>query len=235
MSGLIIHESRWQECFNVAKQLRVTLKDEYGIARNAELHANKNVAGRGAMWGKRWTTEERVRLFKLVLEAVSQLPAAKTFSICVVKSATDFTGAKGRTIHDTAWTFLLQRFHNYISGQRGGATGDHGLVIHDTGHDAEIRKLLRKLRVYNYVPSYFGASRNVPLSSLVEDPFPRDSAHSQFVQLVDYVAYSVLRRKSPAEKYPGLEDVYEILRPVILEEASSENRMGLVHYPKGSA
>lgn len=52
LSGLIIHESRWLECFNLIKQLRINLKTQYGIKRNRELHANKNIAGRGALWGK---------------------------------------------------------------------------------------------------------------------------------------------------------------------------------------
>jgi hypothetical protein len=179
--------------------------------------------------------EERVRLFQLVLETVSQMPGAKTFSVCIRKSASKFEGATGRKIHDTAWKFLLQRFHNYVVQQRGGNTGDHGMVLHDTGHDVEIRKLMRQLRVYNYVPSHYGPSRNVPLSSLIEDPVPRDSVHAQFVQMVDYIAYAVLRREAPVEKYPGLERVYEILHPVVLAAASGGNEWGVIHYPKEGA
>jgi len=235
LTALIVHEGRWQECFSLTKQLRATLKEEYGIRKNAELHANKNIAGRGALWGTRRTVEERVRLFQLVLETVSQMPGAKTFSVCIRKSAAKFEGATGRKIHDTAWKFLLQRFHNYVVQQRGGNTGDHGMVLHDTGHDVEIRKLMRQLRVYNYVPSHYGPSRNVPLSSLIEDPVPRDSVHAQFVQMVDYIAYAVLRREAPVEKYPGLERVYEILHPVVLAEASGGNEWGVIHYPKEGA
>ena len=235
ISALLIHEERWHECFNLTKQLRSLLKEEYDILRNVELHANKNIAGRGALWGRRWSIQERVRLFQLVLETVSQMPGAKTMSVCVKKSSTQFEGQKGRLIHDTAWKFLLQRFHNFVIQQRGGNVNDHGIVLHDTGHDLEIRKLMRKLRVFDYVPSHYGPARNVPLRSLIEDPVPRDSAHAQFIQFVDYIAYSVLRRESPVPKYEGLESVYEILRPVILKEASSENELGIIYYPRESA
>jgi hypothetical protein len=235
LSTLMVHERRWHDCFNQIKQLRGTLRTEYGIARNSELHANRNIAGRGVMWGKRWAIEERIRLFQLVLESISEMPGARTMSVCIRKTASQFVGQKGRAIHDTAWTFLLQRFHNFAIQQRAGDTNGYGIVFHDTGHDVEIRKLMRKLRVYNYVPSHFGPSRNVPLTSLIEDPVSRDSAHSQFVQLVDYIAYSVLRHESPVARYPGLESVYHLLQPVILEEAASDNQLGLIRYPKDSA
>jgi len=235
LSALLIHEGRWRECFDLTKQLRTTLKQEYGIAKNAELHANKNIAGRGVLWGKRWKVEERVKLFQIIIETVSQMPGLKTMSVCIRKSASQFEGKKGRSIHDTAWTFILQRFHNFIVQQQGGNVNDHGIVLHDTGHDVEIRKLMRKLRVYNYVPSRYGSARNVPLTSLIEDPIPRNSAHAQFIQIVDYIAYSLLRRESPVDKYPGLENIYDILNPVVLKEASSENDLGIIYYPKEGA
>ena len=235
ISSLIIHESSWHACFSLVKQLRMALKQEYGIRRNRELHANRNIAGRGVMWGKRWTVEERLRLFQLVLETISQMPGSKTFSVCVDKTFSAFEGQKGRSIHDTAWTFLLQRFHNFVTEQGARSTTDHGIVLHDTGHDLEIRKLMRKLRVYNYVPSHFGPSRNVPLMTLIEDPVPRDSAHAQFIQLVDYIAYSVLRREAPVAKYPTLDTVYDILRPVMLEDATRDNDLGIVYYPERGA
>jgi hypothetical protein len=163
------------------------------------------------------------------------MPGAKTLSVCVRKSAPQFEGFKGRQIHDTAWKFLLQRFDNFMAQQRGGNARDHGMVLHDTGHDVEIRKLMRKLRVYNYVPSHYGPSRNLPLSGLIEDPVPRDSAHAQFVQMVDYIAYALLRRESPVARYAGLELVYEILRPVVLGEATADNEWGIIYYPRRSA
>lgn len=233
LSGLILHESRWAECFALVKQLRVTLYDQFNIRRNYELHGNKNIAGRGALWGRRWPVEDRVRLFRVVLETVAQFPSVRTMSICVQKTDAKFRGQRGRNVHAVGWTFLLQRFHNYIQNARGGQGTDTGIVIHDEGHEVEIRKLMRKLRVFNYVPSRFGnPNRNLPLTTLVEDPISRRSAHAQFIQLVDYIAYSVLRREMPVTKYPRFNTVYEVLQPVVLIEASGDDPMGIVRYPR---
>jgi hypothetical protein len=233
LSGLIIHETRWRECFRIVKDLRVSLRSEYGIKRNAELHANKNIAGRGALWGQRWTVEERIRLFQLVLEAVAQMPGVRTINVCVRKTAKHFDGKRGHHVYETAWTFLLQRFHNFIDRNRRVGGTEYGMVIHDQGHDVEIRKLMRKLRVYNPVPSSFGgSSRNIPLLTLLEDPVPRDAYHAQFIQLCDYLAFALLRREEPVPKYPGLEDVFQITDPVILKAAARNDPDGIVRFPK---
>jgi len=92
---------------------------------------------------------------------------------------------------------------------------------------------MRKLRVYNPVPSQFGGgSRNIPMRTLIEDPVPRDTYHAQFIQLCDYLAYSLLRREEPNPKYPGLSDVFQITQPIALRDASPKDPDGIVRYPK---
>jgi hypothetical protein len=233
LSGLIVHESRWARCFKMVKELRGTLCDEFGIRRNAELHANNNIAGRGALWGTRRTVAERIRLFQIVVEAVTQMPGVRAINVCVRKKATPFEGQTGHRVYEKAWTLMLQRFHNYIDRSRGRGGAECGMVIHDCGHEVEIRKLMRKLRVYNPVPSQFGgASRNIPLLTLIEDAVPRNSFHSQFIQLCDYVAFSLLRREEPVAKYPGLENVFALARPIVLKEAAKNDPDGIVRFPR---
>lgn len=234
LSGLVVHEARWAQCFRMIKELRAALRDEFGIRRNRELHANKNIAGRGALWGRMWPVEDRVRFFQLVLETISQMPGIRTTNVCVKKTAAQFQGKKGYSVLGTAWKFLLQRFHNYIIAGLKSDSREFGMVIHDSGHEVEIRKLMRKLRVYNPVPSQLAPAggRNIPLANLIEDPVPRDSYHAQFIQLCDYVAFSVLRQEEPVAKYPGLENTFEILQPIWLAEASRTDPQGIVRYPK---
>lgn len=233
LAGLIIHESRWPECFRILKQLRVALRDEYGIKRNAELHANNNIAGRGALWGRRWSVAERIRLFQLVVEAVTQMPSVRTINVCVRKTAKQFEGQPGRRVYEKAWTLMLQRFHNYIDRARPRGRTDSGMVIHDSGHEVEIRRLMRKLRAYNPVPSKFGgAARNIPLLTLIEDPVPRQSFHAQFIQLCDYLAFTLLRREEPVSKYPGLETVFGLTASIVLKEAAKADPEGVVRFPR---
>ena len=142
LSGLIVHESKWSECFRLLKELRVTLRSEFKIRRNQELHANQTIAGRGPLWGQRWTVPERIRLFQLVLEAVSQMPSLRSVNVCVNKTASQFTSKRGYSVMETAWKFLLQRFQNYIARQKSGVT-QCGMVLHDSGHEVEVRRLTK--------------------------------------------------------------------------------------------
>jgi hypothetical protein len=232
LSGLIVHETHWAGCFRLIKDLRIALREEFNIRRNQELHANKVIAGRGALWGRRWSIDDRIRVFQLVLEAVSQMSGLRSVNVCINKNSVQFAGGKGFPVLETAWKFLLQRFHNYMEHRKSGST-ECGMVIHDAGHEVEVRKLMRKLRVFNPVPSRFGpGSRNVPLVHLIEDPVPRDSYHAQFIQLCDFLAYAVLRQEEPATKYPGLEKVFEIVQPVWLVEGARTDPQGIVRYPK---
>jgi hypothetical protein len=197
------------------------------------LHGNNNLAGRGAVFGKGMTLQDRIRLFQLVAEAVAQMPGVHTINICVRKTAPQFQDRRGRDVYETAWKFLLQRFHNFIDRKRNRGVTQYGMVIHDSGHEVEIRKLMRRLRVYNPVPSRFGGGpRNIPLLTLIEDPIPRDSYHAQFIQLCDYLAYALLRREEPSPKYPGLDQVFAITDPVILKAAAQHDPDGIVRFPR---
>lgn len=233
VSGLILHETQWNECFRVVKDLRLQLKEEFRIRRNRELHANKTIAGRGALWGYRWPVEDRVRLVQVILEAISQMPSVRSVNVCVSKNSQPFQGKRGYSVLETAWKFLLQRFQNYLTHQKT-TPSEFGMVLHDLGHEVEVRKLMRRMRVYNPVPSQYGSgSRNLPLVNLIEDPVPRDSYHAQFIQLCDYVAYALLRQEEPVAKYPELEKVFGILEPVWLKDAALDDPQGIVRYPKG--
>jgi len=232
LSGLIVHERHWMTSFKAVKALRARLLREYGIRRSSELHANHMIAGRGALYGKRRPIEERIAVMRDVVAAVRDLPEAKTIGVSLDKAAYFSDAKKARDAMSISWTYLLQRFHNHLVHSPGD---EHGIVIHDGGHGVEIRKLLRKLRAFNVVPSRYGPPRNVPMERIVEDSIERDSFHSQFIQLCDCLAYSLLRREAPSAKYPGLQSVFDVAAPTWLTAASRQSADGVVRIPSGPA
>lgn len=230
LSGLIVHEKHWMTSFKAVKAFREKLAHLYGIHRSSELHANHMIAGRGALYGKRRSIDERITVMREVVSAVRELPEVKTIGVSLDKAAYFGDTRKARDAMAVSWTYLLQRFHNYLIHSPGY---EHGIVIHDGGHGVEIRKLLRKVRAFNYVPSRYGPARNMPMDRIIEDSIERDSHHSQFIQLCDCLAYSLFRREAPVAKYPGLEAVFDVASPTWLT-AASRQADGVVRIPSGA-
>lgn len=68
------------------------------------------------------------------------------------------------------------------------------MLLHDEGDDANIRKLGRKARRAGTARSAFGTGMlSVPAYRLVDDPIPKRSDQSYFVQLADLSAYAAFR------------------------------------------
>jgi hypothetical protein len=91
------------------------------------------------------------------------------------------------------------------------------------------------MRAINFVPSKFGPdARKVLVARVLDDPIPRESEYSYFVQMADMVAFALARRDYPR---PALDrhhfrDYFDLLNPVLLKEANSENPQGIVYWPK---
>ena len=103
--------------------------------------------------------------------------------------------------------------------------------------------LIRRMGVYNPIPSRYGGwpggatTRNITTDRLLEDPIFKDSQRSYFIQLVDFCAYSLLRRENPVaskSKY-GLDAAFGLLHPILLREANPRDPEGVLRpLPKRS-
>jgi len=72
--------------------------------------------------------------------------------------------------------------------------------------------------------------RNLPIETVIEDPFVRNSEHSYFIQIADVCAYFARQYYDPNRfvKKQGARKYYERLEPVILKEASRKHPLGIV-------
>ncbi|MGZ6644274.1 MAG: DUF3800 domain-containing protein [Solirubrobacteraceae bacterium] len=92
---------------------------------------------------------------------------------------------------DIAWEYLLQRLERSFRGTEVP-------VVHDEGDELAVRKRARKARRAGTAGSAFGTGvLNVPFANLLDDPVPRNSTQSYFLQLADLNAYAAFRRKYP--------------------------------------
>jgi len=113
-----------------------------------------------------------------------------------------------------------------------------GVMIADEGREYEITRALRKMHVFNPIPSRYGTwptgdyTRNITTDRIIEDPVFKRSDRSYFVQLADCVAYALLKREvTPTAnvlRY-GINGMFEqTLTGVCFKPASKSDPLGIV-------
>ncbi len=220
-SALAIPVEQWHHNFQRIRDFRKALKTKWGIYVYKELHAWKFVSGRGRPSAKIITKSQRAKIFRQTVELVANFSEARLFN-----------AVAPRKKDVTAFEWMLNRINKALK-----VWDSYGLLICDEGKEAIYTKLVRKLYVFNPIPSKFGywaetqqSWKNVPIDRIVEDPFFKDSAKSYFIQLVDFCAYALLRRERPLPsktKY-NIHQVFRVLDPILVKEASSKDPEGII-------
>ncbi len=220
-SALALPVEQWRTCFSIVRDFRKDLKRAYGIYIYKELHAWKFVSGRGQIAPAIVTKPQRAAIFRQALETVTNLPGAQMLNACFPKGQAD-----------RAFERLLNRIERSLV-----AWDSHGILLCDQGKEGDYTRLVRRMNVYNPISSRFGgwgptrsSSRNIPLDRIVEDPVFKRSDKSYFIQLVDFAAYSLLRRERPTPNITqlGLANAFEILQPILLRAATRYDPEGIL-------
>ena len=87
----------------------------------------------------------------------------------------------------------------------GTAEKDNIHIVPDEGHGEFIKKKIREMRRFHFVPSAFGASSlERKAENILEDPSDRHSHESYFVQFADLNAYAAFRKEFPGATFNGL-------------------------------
>lgn len=234
ITGVIVHESYWNETFTRFLDLRRNLSRRYGIPQRVALHATDIVNGHGDFHHSQYglTTADRMNLYREVLEFLAQLTELHVLNIFVHKNR---ILNRSIDVFQWAWMIFIQRFHNSI--ERGGALhidNDYGLLVTDRTHDDHLRRLMRQMRAFNFVPNMVGGgARRILVTRILDDPIPRDSKTSYFIQIADLIAYALARREypRPALNRYGFETYFDIVDPILLKEASHTDPQGIVYWP----
>jgi len=230
LSALSVPVQRWHETFAQIREFRRSLRRDYGIYVRKELHAWKFVSGRGRPSDRIIGKSERAKIFRQALNPITELPETRLFN-----------AVANRKQYEKTFEWLLNRINRTLR-----AWDSYGLVICDEGKEDALTRLVRRMYVYNPIPSRYGVWfdcddtggwtstgqgwKNIPLDRIVEDPWFKSSTQSYFIQLADFAAYSLLRRESPVPsktKY-GLDRAFEILGPVLFREASRSDPEGII-------
>jgi len=262
LSAIAIRHSDWKECFDIVREHRINLKKDYGIYLRKEIHARDLISGRGRISLNPITKWQRSRIFQGLLNLIATLPNVMVFNVCL--STADHTDPQM-----TAWDRLINRvertmlelerielpvrrgLYDRATTQMGSRDGDEidrrlniyrsrAVILADEGREIEITRALRKMHVFNPIPSRLGGwesgqyTKNITTDRIIEDPVFKDSARSYLTQLADCAAFALLKREVPPtpliQKY-GIDNMFDnTLRGVCYKKAAINEPLGIVRY-----
>jgi len=231
LTGVVIHESYWQETLDLLLNFRKKVYRDTGWRVRHEIHAQEMINGRVS---DNQNLPRNTR-FIIIRSLIDWLALQKNIKIITV-SIEKRNYQSSAKVFERAWTLLVQRFENTIKNgnfpiPESKDRLEKGLIIADSTNGEELRKILRRMRRYNPIPNQSGDGyRNLPIETVIEDPFVRNSEHSYFIQIADVCAYFARQYYDPNKfvKKQGARKYYERLEPVILKEASRKHPLGIV-------
>jgi hypothetical protein len=231
LACVLMPATDWLATFDQLIAFRRFLRARFGVPIRAELKANHLIRNEGAFKPLALPDGMRHVIYRQSMRLHHKL-GLRTFAIVIDKEklADRRPGVNPR---DVAWEYLLQRLERASELPPLGPT--HLVLIHDAGEGDVARRLSRKARRAGTAGSQFGTGfLRVPFTRLINDPVPRDSRQSYFIQLADLAAYAAFRRFHPPP--PRLAPVvhqhmWDELGDARHLPVTGRNRLGIVRYP----
>lgn len=227
LSAIVIHELRWRDVLQNLLSFRQVLKSTKGLKIREEIHCTHFINKPGPL--VRIPRNDRLDIIKKCIDWINTQRDISVYSVVVDKQGKPST----YNVFEQAWNALLMRFENTLSYKNfpGPYNAlDMGMVLSDNTDGEKLRKLIRKMRHYNMIPSLFGGARNMKLQYIIEDPVLRDSQFSFLHQMNDVIAYCAHQLYNPNSymKKKGGHHFYKRLTNVSLTVVSKKNPYGIV-------
>lgn len=230
LTGLVIHELRWNEYLGQIVEFRKRMRNSFGLLMREEIHAAHLINKPGPLL--KIKRNDRLTIIRLFLNEISSMQDLSIINIVVDKQGKP----AGYNAMEKAWEALIQRFSNTMSHRNftGPANpDDRGMIIPDNTDVNVVTSLLRRMRRYNPIPnqSEHGAGyRNLTVSNLVEDPYFKDSRNSYLIQAADVVAFALYQKMAPSAyiKKKTAQNYFNRLDAVLCKAASSSDPEGIV-------
>jgi hypothetical protein len=231
----LVEGNAWPETFDKLLAYRRWLRQRFGVPVRAELRASNILRNTGDFEALALPERMRHDIYRQTMRLHHKL-GLSTFAIVIRKR--ELAAARPElNARDVAWDYLLQRLRNVTEARPIGARTI--LLAHDEGEAVTIRKLARRARRAGTAGSMFGTGMlRVPFTKLIDDPVPKQSAHSFFIQLADLAAYAAFRRL-----YPPPPRLVHIVDDTTWDELGPARRalvthsrdpVGIVHWPEAA-
>lgn len=230
VSAFGLRVERWRPLLVAIQDFRRSLRDKFGIKITREIHASSFIRDCGDdISTRKLNLGERKHVFELCLRQwASFAPNVQVINVCLA--------VPGHGDLETAHFRAIQRAVNRIE-RTMQARNSQAILIFDEGKERQITGMLRRMAVFNPIPSNLGvwpdgsATRNIALLKIIEDPVFRPSHRSYFLQCADHCAFTLLKRetKPPAPFIHrwGYHRLFPLLAPLRFLPASPGDPDGI--------
>lgn len=238
LAGVYCPALDWRENFEILAKFKRQLAVDFNFPFKLEVHTKELLLNKKPYAPLRLEGSERVEMVRRFCEVTAQL-SLRIITTAVVKP---WIRIREFNVLDKALSYSVNR----IESDLRSSSANRFLIISDEGRLAKMRSTTRRMQKINFIPSKFSgqAAYRREIRHLIEDPLPKDSKESYFIQIADLVAFlyyahtavttgvAALPKRSPAE----LDDAFilsclDILKPVLNLKASPSHPYGLVLIP----
>jgi hypothetical protein len=229
---VLVPANRWTEVFDKLIAYRRWLRQRFALPVRAELRASNILRNTGDFEALALGENLRYIIYRQTMRLHAKL-GVSTFAVVIRKR--ELAAARPElNARDVAWDYLLQRLRN--ATETPPIAAESILLAHDEGEAVLIRKLARRARRAGTAGSMFGTGMlRTPFIKLLDDPVPKQSTHSYFIQLADLSAYAAFRRLylPPPRITPIVpETMWDELGAARRAEVTySRDPVGIVHWP----
>jgi len=240
LTSVYMHFQTWKENYNRLTAFRAALKEHAGFPVNLEFKAKNLMLNKRPYRRFGWELGKRKLILDRFIDIYTALQMSAINVVINKRNLKDSTYG----ILDRALNYNIQRIENDLH-ERDPI--HKFMIITDEGRIGKMRKTTRKIQRINFIPSIFdGRPYRKEIEKLIEDPLPKDSRESYFIQTADTIAWLIylfyLKRfiggkwRTRLENILTVEEVEQWLDLLsdkgILNLKASKEKHGIVHYAK---
>ena len=240
LTAVYMHYLKWKENYEIVSEFRRKLKSEFNFPIKLEMHTKQFLLDKNPFRDFKFSRQDRKKILTLYCQMISKLEL-KVINVVSIK---DLLKKEDFDILDKTLTYSIQRIDNDLKSSSN--PNDRFVIITDNGRLGKMRKTTRKIQKVNFIPSQYSTSKyRNEIKCLIEDPLPKDSKESYFIQISDLIAYLVYNftlckygigelpnRLKLFTSFEEIESWLNILKPVLNTKASKHNEYGIVFHPK---
>jgi hypothetical protein len=238
LTSLYMSADVWQSNFNIIREMRRKLKEDYGLHVSEEMHTKQFLTDKNPYRKYNLDKEAKQNILKIYTKAISGMDM-KIINVIIDKTRFKDSNYK---ILENALKYNIQRIENDSNNNW------NYIIITDEGRIVPMRKTARLIRAYNPIQSkYTFETYNQPIKNMVEDILEKNSNESYFIQTCDFVSFfvhlyfsaTIKNRELPGRVGNVIDKAFvtRILATlksgnVLNLQANSANDYGLVIYPR---